>query len=34
VSLHVYGEPLDNVKRYVHVEGDLYRPERARLESV
>jgi len=34
VSLHVYGKPLDNVKRYVHVEGHLYRPERVRLESV
>ena len=34
VSLHVYGRPLDNVKRYVHVEGNLYRPERIRLESV
>ena len=34
VSLHIYGKPLDNVKRYLHVEGDLYRPERIRLESV
>lgn len=34
VSLHVYGKPLDNVKRYVHVEGDLYRAERTRLVSV
>jgi predicted metal-dependent enzyme (double-stranded beta helix superfamily) len=34
VSLHVYGQPLDNIKRYVHVEGHLYRPERIRLESV
>lgn len=34
VSLHVYGRPLDSVKRYVHVEDDLYRPERVRLESV
>ncbi len=32
VSLHVYGKPLENVKRYVHVEGDLYRPERVRLQ--
>ncbi len=31
VSLPVYRKPLDNVKRYVHVEGDLYRPERVRL---
>lgn len=34
VSLHVYGRPLDNVRRYVHVEGDVYRPERVRLHSV
>lgn len=34
VSLHVYGEPLENVKRYIHVDGDLYRPERTRLEVV
>ena len=34
VSLHVYGRPLDSVKRYIHVEDDLYRPERVRLESV
>ena len=34
VSLHIYGKPLDNVKRYLHVEGDLYRPERIRLESM
>lgn len=34
VSMHVYGKPLDNVKRYVHVEGDLYRHERTRLVSV
>ena len=34
VSLHIYGKPLDDVKRYVHVDGDLYRPERVRLESV
>jgi predicted metal-dependent enzyme (double-stranded beta helix superfamily) len=34
VSLHVYGQPLDSIKRYVHVEGDLYRPERIRLQSV
>lgn len=34
VSLHVYGQPLDNVKRYLHVEGDLYRPERISLKSV
>lgn len=34
VSLHVYGQPLDNVRRYVHVEGDVYRPERARLLSI
>lgn len=33
VTLHVYGKPLDNVKRYVHVEGDLYRAERIRLQS-
>jgi len=34
VSLHIYGQPLDNVKRYVHVEGNLYRPERTRLTTV
>lgn len=34
VSLHVYGQPLDNVKRYVHVEGNLYRPERIGLTTV
>lgn len=34
VSLHIYGRPLDNIRRYVHVEGDLYRPERVLLESV
>lgn len=34
VSLHIYGQPLDNVKRYLHVEGNLYRPERVKLASV
>lgn len=34
VSLHIYGKPLDKVKRYTHVDGDLYRPERIKLESV
>lgn len=34
VSLHIYGKPLDSVKRYVHVEGNLYRPERVKLEAV
>ncbi len=34
VSLHVYGTPLEEVRRFVHVEGELYRPERVRLASV
>ncbi len=34
VSLHVYGTPLDTVRRFVHVEDDLYRPEKIRLASV
>ncbi len=34
VSLHVYGKPLEHVKRYTQVEGDLYRPERVMLETV
>ena len=34
VTLHIYGTPLEEVRRYVHVEGDLYRPERVRLSSV
>jgi len=34
VSLHIYGRPLENIKRYVQVEGDVYRPERISLESV
>lgn len=34
VSFHVYGRPLENVKRYVQVEGGLYRAERARLSSI
>lgn len=33
VSLHVYGTPLEHVRRFVHVERDLYRPERVRLTS-
>jgi 3-mercaptopropionate dioxygenase len=33
VSLHVYGTPLDSVKRYAHVEDALYRAERVRLSS-
>ena len=33
VTLHVYGTPLEEVRRYVHVEGDLYRPERVRLAT-
>ena len=34
VSLHVYGRHLDEVRRYVHVQGRLYRQERMRLASV
>lgn len=33
VTLHIYGTPLEEVRRYVHVEGELYRPERVRLAS-
>lgn len=33
VTLHVYGTPLEEVRRYVHVEGELYRPERVRLST-
>lgn len=34
VSLHVYGKHLQHVKRYTHVEGDLYRPQRVMLGTV
>jgi predicted metal-dependent enzyme (double-stranded beta helix superfamily) len=34
VTLHVYGRDLGEVRRYVHVEGRLYRQDRMRLESV
>jgi len=34
VTLNVYGTPLDSIRRYAHVEGDLYRPERVSLRSV
>lgn len=34
VSLHVYGKHLEHVKRYTHVEGDLYRPQRVMLGTV
>ena len=34
VSLHVYGKHLDHVKRYTHVEGNLYRPQRVMLGTV
>ena len=34
VSFHVYGRPLENVKRFIQVEGDLHRAERARLSSI
>ena len=34
VSLHVHGRQLEEVLRYTHVEGALYRPERMRLTSV
>lgn len=34
VTLHVYGAPLDKVKRYSHVEDALYRVERVQLSSV
>lgn len=33
VTLHVYGRELDVVKRYAHVEGDLYRPQRVHLTT-
>lgn len=33
LTLHIYGTPLEEVRRYVHVEGELYRPERVRLTS-
>jgi len=34
VSLHVYGRQLEEVRRYAHIEGRLYRQERLRLKSV
>lgn len=34
VSLHVYGRPLEKVRRFVQVEDDLYRAERATLTSL
>lgn len=34
VSLHIYGKHLQHVKRYSHVEGDLYRPQRVMLDTV
>ena len=34
VSLHVYGKHLEHVKRYTHVEGGLYRPQRVMLGTV
>lgn len=34
VSFHVYGRPLENVRRFVRVEGDLYRAEHASLSSI
>lgn len=34
VSLHVYGKHLEHVKRYTHVEGSLYRPQRVMLATV
>lgn len=34
VSLHIYGTALDGAKRFVHVDGDTYRPERVTLRSV
>lgn len=34
VSLHVYGKHLQHVKRYTHVEGALYRPQRVMLGTV
>lgn len=33
VSLHVYGRQLEEVRRYKHVEGRLYRQERLRLKT-
>lgn len=34
VSLHVYGKHLQHVKRYSHVEDNLYRPQRIMLGTV
>lgn len=34
VSFHIYGRPLENVNRFIQVEEDLYRVERARLSSI
>jgi len=33
VTLHIYGTPLEEVRRYIHVEDELYRPERVQLTS-
>jgi predicted metal-dependent enzyme (double-stranded beta helix superfamily) len=34
VSFHVYGRPLENVRRFVQVKDGLYRAERASLSSI
>lgn len=34
VSLHVYGKHLQQVKRFTHIQGDLYRPQRVMLGTV
>lgn len=34
VSLHIYGTTLEGAHRFVHVDGDTYRPERVVLRSV
>lgn len=34
LSLHIYGKDLQQVKRYVHVDGVLYRPQRVMMGTV